>query len=117
MTLRQRTPSKQTRDLLAVLLQRPREWLHGYELGMLAGLQLRHALPATDPPARAGRLEAQWVESEPAGPRPMRHVYRLSPQGVALARSLELETAAAVLRPTEALGRVSRPGARGWRTW
>ena len=98
MTVRQRSPSKQTRDVLAVLLQRPRDWSHGYELAKLAGLSSGTLYPLLIRLHERGHLEAQWVESDHRG-RPERHIYRLSPQGIAFARGLDLETAGSALRP------------------
>ena len=103
MTLRQRTPSRQTRDVLAVLLQRPREWLHGYELAKLAALSSGTLYPLLIRLHERGYLDAQWVESDRPG-RPVRHIYRLSPQGVAFARSLDLEAGRPALRPAGAIG-------------
>ena len=101
MILRARSPSKQTRDVLAVLLRRPQEWRHGYELAKLAGLSSGTLYPLLIRLHERGSLEAQWVESDQRG-RPARHIYRLSPQGVVFARSLELEAPEPALRPAEA---------------
>ncbi|HEY3815206.1 MAG TPA: PadR family transcriptional regulator [Caulobacteraceae bacterium] len=103
MTLRPRAPSRQTRDVLTVLLQRRGEWLHGYELTKLAGLSSGTLYPLLIRLHERGQLEARWVDSAHPG-RPERHVYRLSPQGVALARSLEREADHPALRPTQAIG-------------
>lgn len=103
MTLRSRTPSKQTRDVLAVLLQRPREWLHGYELAKLASLSSGTLYPLLIRLHERGCLEARWVESDMRG-RPARHIYRLSSEGLAFARRLELEAQAPGFRPAAAIG-------------
>jgi DNA-binding PadR family transcriptional regulator len=49
-----------------------------------------------------GFLEAKWLEPERPG-RPPRHAYRLSADGLTLARQLEAQAAATPLRATEAL--------------
>jgi len=49
-----------------------------------------------------GLLEAKWMEPEWPG-RPARHAYRLSPDGLSLARQLEAPAAAAALPATEVL--------------
>ncbi len=103
MTVRPRAPSRQTRDVLTVLLQRPREWLHGYELAKLAALSSGTLYPLLIRLHERGHLEAQWVASDQPG-RPVRHIYRLSPQGVAFARSLEPEMGGTALRPAGAIG-------------
>ena len=103
MTLRPRTPSRQTRDVLAVLLQQPGAWRHGYELAKLAGLSSGTLYPLLIRLHERGCLEARWVESDMRG-RPARHIYRLSPEGVAFARRLELETDTPALRPAAAIG-------------
>jgi DNA-binding PadR family transcriptional regulator len=101
MTLRVRTPSRQTRDVLAVLLQRPGEWRHGYELAKLAGLSSGTLYPLLIRLHDRGYLEAQWMPPEIPG-RPQRHAYRLSSRGVAFAQSLGHAQPAAGLRPAEA---------------
>jgi DNA-binding PadR family transcriptional regulator len=103
MTPRVRTPSKQTRDVLAVMLERPHEWLHGYELTKLAGLASGTLYPLLIRLHERGYLDARWVESEQRG-RPQRHVYKISPRGVAFARGLEMKAAEPALRPVGALG-------------
>jgi PadR family transcriptional regulator PadR len=85
---RNRPPSRQTRDVLEVLLTHPAEWRHGYELAKLAGLSSGTLYPLLIRLHERGMLEARW--EEPAQPgRPARHVYRLSGAGRAFARSLQ----------------------------
>ncbi len=95
---RLRMPSPQTRDVLAVLLQKPQEWRHGYELAKLAGLSSGTLYPLLIRLHERGQLEARWEEPDRPG-RPPRHAYRLSAEGVAFARGLDLrQTAPAMLR-------------------
>jgi PadR family transcriptional regulator, regulatory protein PadR len=84
---RHRAPSRQTRDVLAVLLTRPTEWRHGYELAKLAGLSSGTLYPLLVRLHERGMLEARWEEPAQLG-RPARHAYRLSSTGLAFARSL-----------------------------
>jgi DNA-binding PadR family transcriptional regulator len=84
-------------------MQRPREWLHGYELSKISGLKSGTLYPLLIRLHERGHLEAQWVDSDQPG-RPVRHIYRLSPQGLAFARDLELKTGSPALHPAGAVG-------------
>ena len=80
-----RRPSKQMVRLLDALSPSPREWRHGYDImketGLLSGTLYPLLMRMTD----QGLVEAEW--REPAQPgRPPRHAYRLTAQGLALAR-------------------------------
>ncbi len=84
---RNRAPSRQTQNVLSVLLAQPTEWRHGYELAKLAGLSSGTLYPLLIRLHERGLLEARW--EEPAQPgRPARHAYRLSGAGATFARSL-----------------------------
>jgi len=81
-----RRPSKQMLRLLDALSVTPREWRHGYDIiketGLLSGTLYPLLMRMTD----QGLVEAEW--HEPAQPgRPARHAYRLTAQGLALARA------------------------------
>jgi DNA-binding PadR family transcriptional regulator len=81
-----RRPSKQMLKLLDALSSTPREWRHGYDImketGLLSGTLYPLLMRMTD----QGLVEAEW--REPAQPgRPARHAYRLTAQGLALART------------------------------
>ena len=91
--VRKRALSRQARDLLAILLERPTAWRHGYELAKLAGLSSGTLYPLLIRLNERGLLEAQWMEPDGSG-RPPRHAYRLTPDGVAFACSLTAETSA-----------------------
>ncbi len=85
---RSRRPSKQMLALLEALSVRPREWRHGYDLmketDLLSGTLYPLLMRMTD----QGLVEAEW--REPAQPgRPARHAYRLTAEGLALARAVE----------------------------
>jgi DNA-binding PadR family transcriptional regulator len=93
---RNRAPSRQTRDVLAVLLGRPADWRHGYELAKLAGLSSGTLYPLLIRLHERGFLDAKWLEPERPG-RPARHAYRLSDAGLAYARSLDSDAVVARL--------------------
>ena len=97
---RNRQPSRQARKVLGVLLNRSADWRHGYELAKLAGLSSGTLYPLLIRLHDRGLLEAKWVEADRPG-RPARHAYRLSAEGVALARAFgETEQARAPLGRT-----------------
>ena len=77
---RQRKCSNQTQSLLAVLLEQPRAWRHGYDLSQEAGLKAGTLYPILMRLSKRGLLESKWQESEYPG-RPPRHLYRLTARG------------------------------------
>ena len=83
-----RTPnrSSQTNKFLAAMLEDPLAWRYGYELLKKTGLQSGTLYPLLIRLSDQGLLEAQWREPEKAG-TPPRHVYRLTSDGLALARA------------------------------
>ena len=89
--VRNRAPSRQTRSVLAALLDRPTEWRHGYDLTKHAGLSSGTLYPLLIRLHERGLLDARWMEPEKPG-RPPRHGYRLSPDGLAFAHSLTVDT-------------------------
>src|SRR5437660_6710924 len=86
--------SRQTRALLAALLDRSRIWRHGYDLSKETGLRSGTLYPLLMRLSEQGLLEARWQEPDRRG-LPPRHVYRLTASGLALAREQELEAVAA----------------------
>jgi DNA-binding PadR family transcriptional regulator len=86
---RNRSPSRQTQDVLTVLLRRPIDWLHGYELAKRAGLSSGTLYPLLIRLHERGLLDSRWEEPERPG-RPARHAYRLSSAGMAFASALDL---------------------------
>jgi DNA-binding PadR family transcriptional regulator len=62
------------------------EWRHGYDLCREAGVKSGTLYPMLIRLADQGLLDAEWREAEKPG-RPPRHAYRLTPKGLALARS------------------------------
>jgi PadR family transcriptional regulator PadR len=85
--------SRQTRALLASLLERSRSWRHGYDLSKETGLQSGTLYPLLMRLSEQGLLEHRWQDAERPG-LPPRHAYRLTAAGVGLAREQELEAVA-----------------------
>ena len=77
--------SRQTLALLAALIEQPRTWQHGYEISKATGLKSGTLYPILIRLAVPGFLDSRWKDSEQLG-RPPRHVYRLTANGLALAR-------------------------------
>ncbi len=100
---RNRSPSPQTRSVLAALLDRPLEWRHGYDLAKQAGLSSGTLYPLLIRLHERGLLEARWVEPGRPG-RPPRHAYRLTATGLALARGLADGAEAPILEGGEVFG-------------
>ncbi len=78
--------------MLGALVVRPGAWRYGYELGVEVGLKSGSLYPILMRLADRGYLEASWESAPPAG-RPPRHLYRLTPEGLALARSVVADDA------------------------
>ena len=76
--------SAQTLSVLAVMCEQPSQWRHGYELAKRTGLKSGTLYPILVRLADRGLMEARWQEEQPAG-RPRRHLYRLTPDGLARA--------------------------------
>ena len=102
--------SAQTLSVLAALCAEPREWRHGYGIAKDTGLKSGSLYPILIRLADRGLVEACWEEGQPAG-RPRRHLYRLTPEGLASAR------AALTAAPVQAGGRGGRRVARGELRW
>lgn len=84
---RVRSPSPQTRAVLAALAGQPEAWRYGYDLSKETGLKSGTLYPLLMRLADQGLLEAEWRPALQAG-RPPRHAYRLTAQGVAAAAAL-----------------------------
>lgn len=90
--LRDRAPSRQTRAVLAELLADPAANRYGYELAKATGLASGTLYPILMRLEERGLLEARW-EFQDSRPR---HVYRLTPAGLAVAQSSAAEQAVPV---------------------
>jgi PadR family transcriptional regulator, regulatory protein PadR len=82
---RQQNISAQTLKLLAALLEHSEEWHHGYDLSQRTGLKSGTLYPILMRLSEQGYLESEWLEPSKPG-RPARHAYRLTPDGLALAK-------------------------------
>jgi PadR family transcriptional regulator PadR len=97
---RNRRPSPQTIAVLVALAAEPETWRYGYELGAEVGLKAGSLYPILMRLSDRALLEATWETDPPTG-RPPRHLYRLTPDGLALATELVTEQRApAAPRPS-----------------
>jgi DNA-binding PadR family transcriptional regulator len=76
--------SAQTLAVLAELCVTPSRWRHGYGIARETGLKSGTLYPVLIRLADRGLVEACWEDEQPAG-RPRRHLYRLTPEGLAAA--------------------------------
>jgi PadR family transcriptional regulator, regulatory protein PadR len=75
--------SGQTFALLAVLMDQPRKWRHGYDLSRDTGLKSGTLYPMLMRLCDRNILQSKWEPSSEAG-RPPRHMYKLTTAGSAL---------------------------------
>ena len=94
--------SAQTLAVLAELCATPSRWRHGYGIARDTGLKSGTLYPILLRLADRGLVEACWEDEQPAG-RPRRHLYRLTPEGLATAA-----TALAQARPADQSRSASR---------
>lgn len=82
-----RTPrlSPQTLRVLERFVERPTAWRYGYELSRETGLKSGTLYPILMRLAKYSLLETKWVMTEDGVPP--RHTYRLTPNGMELARA------------------------------
>lgn len=92
---RDRKCSDQTLTVLAALMEQPRTWRHGYDLSGTTGLKSGTLYPILMRLSDRGLLDSKWIAHERTG-RPPRHMYRLTAQGIAFARTRVAERAPAV---------------------
>ena len=104
--------SAQTLLVLTALCAEPGEWLHGYGMARDTGLKSGSLYPILIRLAERGLVEARWEDGQPAG-RPRRHLYRLTPGGLASARAALAATPA----PARASGQGRRRVAAGEVQW
>jgi len=83
-------------SVLAALCADPAAWRHGYEIAKETGLKSGTLYPILMRSADRGLVDACWEAGQPTG-RPRRHLYRLSAEGLAIARRA-LEEAASPAR-------------------
>ena len=77
--------SPETLLVLERFTERPSDWRYGYELSQVTGLKSGTLYPILMRLEKHSLLEARWVATEQGVPP--RHMYRLTPNGVALART------------------------------
>lgn len=110
--------SAQTLLVLAALCEEPVEWRHGYDLAKQTRLKSGTLYPILMRLTDRGLMEARWEEGRPAG-RPVRHLYRLSSEGLAQAQAAlaaapaAVPRAAAPRRPVPQRPAPQRPGLAG----
>src|SRR5256885_754860 len=93
--------STQTSSVLAALAADPTAWLHGYLLAKQTGLRSGTLYPILIRLADQRLIEARWEDEQPAG-RPRRHLYRLTTEGLAAARTVLTDAAPNRRRPAAA---------------
>jgi len=84
---RGRRLSPQAAGVVRMLADEPARWRFGYEMLRELGLQSGSLYPILMRLADRGLLEARWEADAPPG-RPPRHLYRLTPDGLAVAAAL-----------------------------
>lgn len=105
-----RTPhtSPQTLQLFSALLKDPSAWRYGYDLSRETGLASGTLYPILIRLSEQALLEAGWEPSDQPG-RPPRHTYRLTGDGVALAKVRLADAAARSSRRRAAGASIVRP--------
>jgi PadR family transcriptional regulator len=93
---RRTNSSLQTRELLTAMARQPRTWQYGYELSKQTGLKSGTLYPLLIRLSDQGLLESQWQEPDRPG-KPPRHAYKLTPNGLAFARTIAAPSVPSVL--------------------
>jgi PadR family transcriptional regulator, regulatory protein PadR len=97
--MEQRRPPRMTiptQLVLRALLTDPAKELYGVEIGQAAGLPSGTVHPILARLETAGWLSSRWEDIDPrAEGRPARRYYRLTPEGLALARAALARAASA----------------------
>jgi PadR family transcriptional regulator PadR len=76
--------------VVLALFEKESGWRHGYELCRLLDLKAGSLYPILVRLAERGMVESVWEDGPPRG-RPLRHLYRLTGPGVAMAADLARE--------------------------
>lgn len=95
--------SRETLLVLDRFLERPADWRYGYELSRSTGLKSGTLYPILMRLQKYTLLEACWVTTEDGVPP--RHTYRLTPNGLELAREKLAEARASWLLQQPTLSR------------
>ena len=104
--------SAQTLAVLAELCATPSQWRHGYGIARDTGLKSGTLYPVLVRLADRGLVEACWEDEQPAG-RPRRHLYRLTPEGLATATAALAQATPARPEPASTAVRGARRIASG----
>jgi PadR family transcriptional regulator PadR len=99
--------SAQTLAVLAEFCATPSRWRHGYGIARDTGLKSGTLYPVLIRLADRGLVEACWEDEQPAG-RPRRHLYRLTPEGLAAATAALAQAPSAGTAPAGARVRGGR---------
>lgn len=86
---RYRGLSPQAHAVLLALVATPLEWRYGYDLSKQTGLKSGTLYPLLLRLEAQGMLEAEWREATQLG-RPPRHAYRLTEEGLSIAKVIAL---------------------------
>jgi PadR family transcriptional regulator len=100
--------SAQTLAVLADLCATPSQWRHGYGIAKDTGLKSGTLYPVLIRLADRGLVEARWEDEQPLG-RPRRHLYRLTPEGLATARAALAQADSADQASADLRVRAGRP--------
>ena len=100
--------SAQTLAVLAELCATPSQWRHGYGIARGTGLKSGTLYPVLIRLADRGLVEARWEDEQPAG-RPRRHLYRLTPDGLAIATAALIRARSSGPATAAARVRMNRP--------
>jgi DNA-binding PadR family transcriptional regulator len=99
--------SPQTLAVLADLCATPSQWRHGFGIARDTGLKSGTLYPVLIRLADRGLVEARWEDEQSAG-RPRRHLYRLTPEGLAAAAEALPQAPTAVGRAAGGVRGLSR---------
>ncbi|MEU4155566.1 helix-turn-helix transcriptional regulator [Actinoplanes sp. NPDC026670] len=105
-----RTPhaSPQTLRLFEALMKEPTTWRYGYDLSRETDLASGTLYPILMRLTEQSLLEAAWEPSDQPG-RPPRHTYRLTGDGVTLAKVRLADAAAKAASRQTAAAKIVRP--------
>jgi PadR family transcriptional regulator, regulatory protein PadR len=92
--------SAQTLAVLADLCATSSQWRHGYGIARDTGLKSGTLYPVLIRLADRGLVEARWEDEQPTG-RPRRHLYRLTPDGLAAATAALAQADSTGRAPTD----------------
>jgi PadR family transcriptional regulator len=76
--------SAQTVQVLETFLDEPKQWQYGYDISRTTGLKSGTLYPILMRLADRKLLETRWEDAETG--RPARHMYRLTSEGIRVAR-------------------------------